>query len=462
MTLMEEHAMDRYYRALSLWHQSVPGLLEPRPPLDGDLQVDIAIVGAGFTGLWTAYYLLGADPSLRIAVLESQIAGFGASGRNGGWCSALFPVSAPALAKEYGHDAATAQYAAMRGAVSEVVAVAAAEGVDADIAHSGTVVLARSEPQLGRARMEAVEAEPFGLGLSLLDASQARSMVHAEGILGATFTPHCAAVNPAKLVRSLARVAEDRGALIFERTAATRIEPGRVRTGRGTVHADVVVQATEGYTPTLAGLRRTIAPVYSMVIATEPLPEATWERIGLAERQTFSDYRHMIIYGQRSVENRLVLGGRGAPYHFGSSTHPNHDHQAALHATLRHTMVELFPALHKAHITHQWGGPVGITRDWHASVGLTDGLAWAGGYVGDGVSTANLAGRTLTDLILNRQSDLTTLPWVGHHSPRWEPEPLRWLGIRAGTATMAFADAYENRTGRPSRLATLMAKLTGQ
>ena len=260
----------------------------------------------------------------------------------------------------------------------------------------------------------------------------------------------------------LARFVEDRGAVIFERTAATRIEPGRVHTTGGTVQAGVVVRATEGYTPALAGLRRTIAPVYSMVIATEPLPEESWAQIGLAERQTFSDYRHMIIYGQRSADNRLVLGGNGAPYHFGSNTHPDNDHHAALYAALRRTMVELFPALHHVRITHRWGGPVGITRDWYASVGLTDGLAWAGGYVGDGVSTANLAGRTLTDLILNRQSDLTTLPWVGHHSPRWEPEPLRWLGIRTGTAMMAFADSYENRTGRPSRLATLMTKLTGQ
>jgi glycine/D-amino acid oxidase-like deaminating enzyme len=199
------------------------------------------------------------------------------------------------------------------------------------------------------------------------------------------------------------------------------------------------------------------------MIATEPLPESDWERIGLRRRETFADERHMIIYGQRTADDRLAFGGRGAPYHFGSSIAPSFDRSPAVFTALHRTLEELFPALRGHAFTHGWGGPLGIPRDWHASVGLDQatGLAWAGGYVGDGVGTTNLAGRTLADLILGQDTALTALPWVNHRSPRWEPEPLRWLGVNAGLQAMTAADAEERRTGRSSLAARLMAPLIG-
>jgi glycine/D-amino acid oxidase-like deaminating enzyme len=448
---------------LSLWFEQV-GAVEPRGALEGDTSVDVAVVGGGLTGLWTAYYLHELDPALRIAVLEAEVAGFGASGRNGGWCSALYPVSPPTLAAEVGRDAARAQYAAMRDSVHEVVRVAGAERIDADIATGGTVVLARSEPQLARARHEVHEAGEYGIDLELLDAPAARARLAATGVLGATYTPHCAAVQPAKLVRGLADVVESRGVAVYERTRATGIEPGVVHTRRGNVYADFVVRATEGYTARLRGLRRAIAPVYSLIIATEPLTAAQWDEIGLRERETFTDFRHLIIYGQRTADGRMVFGGRGAPYHFASRIRPSFDANATVFAALERTLHELFPMLAGTPITHRWGGPLGIARDWHASVGLdrTTGLAWAGGYVGDGVSTTNLAGRTLADLILSRSSPLVALPWVGHRSRDWEPEPLRWLGANAGLRAMTWADHAETRRGTPSRMADLVNAMMGR
>ncbi|HEY2985176.1 MAG TPA: FAD-binding oxidoreductase [Jatrophihabitantaceae bacterium] len=432
--------------------------------MPGSASADVAIVGAGYTGLWTAYYLLVADPSLRVALVEQEIAGFGASGRNGGWCSALFPVSASRLASEHGRDAAVAQYRAMRDSVAEVVRVAATERIEADAALGGTVVLARTDPQLRRARAEVDEAREFGVDMELLDAESARRRLAATSVVGGTYTPHCAAIHPAKLARGLADVVEARGASIYEQTRASAIEPGVVHTERGTLRADVVVRATEGYTPRLAGQRRAIAPVYSLIIATEPLPPATWDEIGLAQRETFADYRHLIIYGQRTADGRMVFGGRGAPYHFGSRIDASYDRVPAVFAALQRTLGELFPVLRDVEITHRWGGPLGVARDWHASVGLDriTGLAWAGGYVGDGVSTTNLAGRTLADLILRNDSPLVGLPWVGHRSPRWEPEPLRWLGANAGLRAMTWADAAEARNGRSSRLAGAVNRLLGR
>jgi glycine/D-amino acid oxidase-like deaminating enzyme len=224
-----------------------------------------------------------------------------------------------------------------------------------------------------------------------------------------------------------------------------------------------VVRATEGYTADLPGQRRTLAPVYSLMIATPPLPRSFWDEAGLAARETFSDYRHLIIYGQRTADDRLAFGGRGAPYHFGSAVRPTFDLEPRVFTELRRVLAQLFPALGEAPATHTWGGPLGVPRDWTASV-LHDrarGLASAGGYVGDGVGTSNLAGRTLADLILSRDTDLVHLPWVGHHSPRWEPEPLRWLGVNAGLRVMTAADAEEARTGRESRRAAVFARLTG-
>jgi glycine/D-amino acid oxidase-like deaminating enzyme len=452
------------YRSVSLWFEQLGEPLQPRPALAGDLDVDAAIVGAGFTGLWTAYYLQQAEPSLRIAVLEREIAGFGASGRNGGWCSALFPVSASTLADEVDADAARAQYAAMRGSVAEVVRVAAAENIQADVAPGGTIVLARSAPQLQRARAEVAESAEFGLGITLLDEAAARSRLDATRVLGASYTPHCAALQPAKLVRGLADVVAERGARIAEQTTVTRIDPHIVHTERGSVRAEYVIRATEGYTAQLPGSRRALVPVYSLIIATEPLPDAVWDEIGLRERETFSDHRHLIIYGQRSADGRMVFGGRGAPYHYASRIAADYDRVPAVFAALRQTLVDLFPVLRGVRITHRWGGPLGIARDWHASVGLDPdtGLGWAGGYVGDGVATTNLAGRTLADLVVGRRSDVTALPWIGHRSRPWEPEPLRWLGANAGLRAMTWADSAEQRHGRPSRLASVVTAMMGR
>jgi glycine/D-amino acid oxidase-like deaminating enzyme len=436
-----------------------------RPALSGDISVDVAIVGAGYTGLWTAYYLAQAAPQLKIVIVEKEHAGFGASGRNGGWCSALLPTPLPKLARRYGRDAAIAMQRAMYSTVDEVGRVAAAEGIDCDWSKGGTVVLARTPTQLARARDEVAEAAEFGLDkdVLLLDAAEASDRCGAANVLGATFTPHCAALHPAKLVHGLASVVERLGVTIFEKTAALRLGEHAVVTDRGTVTAKHVVRATEGYTHSITGQKRLVAPVYSLMVSTPRLPESTWDVIGLRHRETFADHRHLIIYGQRTADDRLVFGGRGAPYHFGSAIEPAFDRDERVFVALRRTLAELFPVLGDVETTHQWGGPLGIARDWHPSVGFDPRrrIFSAGGYVGDGVATSNLAGRTLADLILGVKSELTALPWVGHRSPRWEPEPLRWIGINSALWLMSGADPEEARTGRESRRAAVMSRLLG-
>ena len=447
----------------SLWLEQCGDDLTPRDPLAGDVACDVAIVGAGYSGLWTAFHLLAHDPQLRVVVLEAEIAGWGASGRNGGWCSALFAAPWSRVATEHSRDAALRLRRAMERTVDDVGAWCIEHGVDAHFTKGGTLTFARGAAQVARARRHLTEDREFGgRDTAWLDAPTATARVHASGVDGAVFTPHCAAVQPARLARGLARVVEQRGARIHERTAAVEVRPGSVVTTHGTVRADVVVRATEGYTRSLAGQTRAVVPLWSLIIATEPLPAQVWAELGWSNRETVTDERHLLVYAQRTADDRIVLGGRGAPYRFRSGTSGTAGH-ARTFRRLEVELRELFPAAAAARVTHRWGGVLGVPRDWMPSVGFdaATGSAWAGGYVGDGVGCSALAGRTVADLVLGRATEETTLPWVGHRSPKWEPEPLRWAGIRGVTAVMGVADRREVRTGRQSRLAGLLDQLVG-
>ena len=449
----------RPYRDLSFWHDTVPDDLAPRAALPGETDVDVAIIGGGLTGLWTAYYLLEREPGIRIAVLEKEIVGFGASGRNGGWCSALFPASTASLERLHGREQALAMRRAMIATVDEVGRVTEAEGIRCDFERGGTVAFARSEVQLAAALAEVEEARAYGVDdLRMLDTVPA-----AANALGASFDPACARLHPAKLVRGLARVLEAKGVALYEQTEVLGFEAHRVTTARGAVRAQHIVVATEGYGATMAETRRRILPLYSLMIATEPLSDTVWEQIGLAHGQTFTDYRHLLVYGQRTADNRFAFGGRGARYHWGSAIRESYDRVPSVFEHLRVTLSELFPQAADAAITHSWGGPLGVPRDWHATASFdrASGIARAGGYVGDGLSTTNLAGRTLADLLTGRETELTALPWVGHRSPNWEPEPLRFLGANLGLLAMNAADAEERVTGRASIAARLMGPLVG-
>ncbi|UOE44616.1 NAD(P)/FAD-dependent oxidoreductase [Agromyces larvae] len=449
--------------------------LRPRTALTANAWFDVCLIGGGLTALWTAYSLMRADPTLRVAVLEREIAGFGASGRNGGWCSALFPRSTASLERTHGREAAIAMRRAMIDTVDEVGRITAAEGIDCDFVRGGTVVFARSDAQRSAARAEVEESARYGVDrLEYWDERRVAERFDVSGAddrtPAAVYDPACARVHPAKLVRGLARAVERLGVAIFERTEVLDWSAGRVRFraldgsgATGTVSARHVLVATEGYSPRLPRARRRILPIFSLMIATEPLPPEVWNRIGLTHGETFSDYRHLLVYGQRTADDRIAFGGRGARYHWASAVDPRFEQDDRVFAHLASTLRDLFPAVGDARITHRWGGPLGIARDWHPTVSYNPrtGVGFAGGYVGDGLSTTNLAGRTLADLVLGRTSELTALPWVQHRSPLWEPEPLRWVGANLGILGTGLADREERLTGRPSLIARAIGPLTG-
>jgi glycine/D-amino acid oxidase-like deaminating enzyme len=444
---------------VSFWYTQI-GLPEPGPRLSGDHECDVCIVGGGLTGLWTAYYLAKADPALRITVLEAEFVGFGASGRNGGWLSAELPGNRDRYARgPHGVGGVDALATALRATVDEVISICRDEEIDADIVRNGVVYVARSRAQLSRLD----EPDPPA---RLLDAAGVTERIDVAGALGGYVDPDCARVQPARLVQGLAAVVRRLGVSIHERTRVTAIEPGIARTRDGTVRASYVLRCLEGYTAGLAGQRRTWLPMNSAMVVTAPLTTSQWDAIGWSGSELLGDLAHAYCYAQRTADGRIALGGRGIPYRFGSRTDVAGQTQAWTIESLRRTLADLFPPIADIPLAQAWCGVLGVPRDWCASVSLDrdTGLGWAGGYVGSGLTATNLAGRTLRDLVLDPDSELTRLAWTNRRVRRWEPEPLRWLGVRAMYGLYRIADRRESSKGlgRTSRVGRLADTLSGR
>ncbi|HEU5243666.1 MAG TPA: FAD-dependent oxidoreductase [Gaiellaceae bacterium] len=453
--------------SVSFWFEQLGGMPDPRPPLEGRVEADVCVVGGGYTGLWTAYELRRADPSLEVVVLEREVAGFGASGRNGGWVLGVVSGSRAGWTERGGRDGALALERAIHATVDEVGAVVDAEGIDCDFVKGGTLVSAQSDLELERLRAQHAEDLEFGLGEEdsvLLDAAALAERVRVQRGVGGLFSPHCGRVQPAKLVRGLAEVAERRGATIYEQTPVLGIEPGRAWSSGGEVRARWIVRATEAYTANLPGLRRVLAPVNSAMIATEPLPAAAWQEIGWDACETMLDGRRLYTYLQRTADGRIALGGRGVPYLYGSQTAREEAPPADTIEGLRQRLLDLFGPAADVGVAGAWQGVLGVSRTWRPAVGIDSarGLAWAGGYAGDGVAASNLAARTLRDLLLGADTELTRLPWVGPPERSWEPEPLRYAGIHAVHKLLRAADRAERRTGKPSRLGDVAVTISGR
>ncbi|MFZ3471223.1 NAD(P)/FAD-dependent oxidoreductase [Streptomyces sp. 4.24] len=456
---------------ISFWHATDDTATSrpPRAPLTGDATADVVIVGGGYTGLWTAYYLKTAAPDLRVTVLEQKSCGYGASGRNGGW---LYNGIAgrDRYAARHGHQAALRLQHAMNDTVTEVIAVAAKEGIEADIHHGGVLEVARTPAQL--TRLKAFHAAELAFGETrreLYDATDTRARIDIADAVGSTWTPHGARIHPLKLLKGLAAACERLGVTLHESTPVTEITPRRAHTPYGTVSAPYVLRCTEGFTAALKGQKRSWLPMNSSMIATAPLPADVWDSLAWSGREVLGDMAHAYMYAQRTADDRIAIGGRGVPYRYGSRAAGAENTgrtQPATITSLTQLLTAFFPALTGVEITHAWSGVLGVPRDWCATVTLdaTTGLGWAGGYVGSGVATSNLAARTLRDLVLGDTTDLTTLPWVNHRVRRWEPEPFRWLGVQALYAAYREADRRESTTHTPATapLARLADRISGR
>jgi glycine/D-amino acid oxidase-like deaminating enzyme len=459
------------YHRRSLWLDTLSEPIAPRAQLARDVAADVVIVGAGFIGLWTAYCLARAEPACRVVVIEAEVAGFGAAGRNAGFVSAGIAGQAHAYLARGGWDGVRRAERAMIRGIDWIGDVVAGEAIECGWKKGGSLRIATSPAQLERVRSGIDRRRRQGLGeddVRLLNAAEVACRARVAGVIGGAYTPHCARVNPGRLVRGLAEACERRGVQIFERSRVTSIDPGRVscarRGGRAVagVRAPIVVQATEAFTVDLPGQHRAYMPVFSHMLATEPLDDVTWSQIGWDGCETVADQRHLFTYAQRTVDGRIAIGGRGAGYRVGSAIPAGAERSPAVHGELERALRSWFPAAANGAITHRWGGVFAVPRDWSMSIEFdrATGVARAGGLAGHGLVASSLCGRTLADLILERDSELTSLPWVGHRSRRWELEPARVVAQRLITAVLASADRIED-AGRPeARRARLVSRFT--
>ena len=431
----------------NFWADSAPADATPRPSLEGHHVADVTIIGAGFTGLWTAYYLKTLSPGLAIRVLEAKRVGHGASGRNGGWAiGSLAGLSR--LVEGLSSDERRACCRMLADNVDVIGTTLAREGIEADFHKGGAIYAAARYPgqeAIQRAYLDHLHA----LGHAeedcyWLDAAALEEQARFRNPRGGVFQRDCATLHPRKLLQGLAATLEAMGVAIHKCSRVRSLQPRCVTTDLGHIQTGMTVCATEGYSADLHDVRRYVQPVQSLVIATEALPASRWAEIGMSGRPAFADASRLINYGHRTADGRLVFGARGN-YRFGGR--PKRDQEISTkEVQLRHDLlVDMFPALEGVKITHGWGGSLGLSRRFrpHALIDRASGLATAGGYAGEGVAASHLFARTLADMLLERDTARTHAPWAmdGTHLSRglkrWEPEPFRWLG--AGLITLSYA-----------------------
>ena len=410
---------------------------------------DVVIIGGGFSGMWTAHHLLNSSPDLNIAIIEAHEVGSGASGRNGGWASALYPIDDSTLAQYVSAQSISNLHAELEKSIDEIGQFALSSEDSVAFVKSGSLTVARSKPQFERIKQGLLPRE------SMLNKEETLARIRMSRAIGASFNPDCATINPTQLVVALAKSLAQRGVHIYENTFADVSKAGKVKVDGKSINAQFVVRATEAYHEK----NREQIPIYSLMIATEPLPDEFWAKYGLDRRETFHENRHLVTYAQRTSDNRIAMGGRGAPYKWGSARSNKSEQHTRIHKKLRKTAIQWFPELKNYSFTHAWGGAVAIKRDWAPYLHWDGHFGSFGGYVGDGVTLSYLAANSMADLILGKNSVRTSLPYVGWKSAQWEPEPLRWLGVNLGIKLSAIADVEERITNRPSFVGKLIEKL---
>lgn len=443
----------------SLWRDAAINDAAPREKLSSDIETDVAIIGAGFSGLWTAYYLKKLMPNSRIVIIDANEVGFGASGRNGGWCSGFMPNSIDELAELHGREAAIEMYRQSFATLDEIESVLVNENIDCDFHRGGTICGATNSVQASRVTSGITKFHDFGFtedDIRQLSQTEVEHRINISNLQLASYTPHCAVIHPAKLVDGLARVVEKLGVKIYENSPVTQYQSGSIKIDHITCRAQLIIRATEGFTSSIKTHRRILAPLYSYMIATSPLTESQLQTLGWKNRETYHDARNMIIYCQLTADKRIAFGGRGAPYHFASRVKPSYNTHPLIHEKICNSMREIFEKIGDLEITHKWGGPLGVPRNWNPSVNFDarSGLGSLGGYVGDGVAASNLAARTMAHLIAEDNHELTQLCWANNQSRKWEVEPLRYFGINGLLKISESMDAYESKTNSPDRIRT--------
>lgn len=434
------------YRQKSFWLGQLD--IEPNPTLRGEHRYDVAIIGGGFTGISTAYFLKTYDPSLEVCVLEKEVVGFGASGRNAGFSMTLFGMTMGLTALRFGRDNAAEAHHYMNEAVDLVRELVDEHDIDCDYEHNGFLRVATSRAYEKRLRKELELVDELGLdGLHWMGPDELAAQVRSPLFRGAVWEPNCGLVNPAKLVRGMKAVVEELGVDVFEHTEVTDIDRGASPTAQttdGRVHADKIVLATNAYSRAFPAIRSRQVPVFTHIVLTEPLEERHFDEIGWRHRQGLEDARNMIHYFRLTPDNRLLMGGSDVSVTFGN--HLDGDLNERVFETLEADIAAMFPPLADLDITHRWGGPVSITLDMAPAIGFAGSkdIVYSVGCIGHGVSLTHLNGKTIAELLLGRDTERTRTFFVNRTVLPWPPEPLRFAASHALRGYMHLEDALKD------------------
>jgi glycine/D-amino acid oxidase-like deaminating enzyme len=434
----------------SLWRNQ--GSITARDCVKAANSFDVAIIGGGFSGLWSAYHLKQLQPSLKIAIFEQKYVGYGASGRNGGWASAEYPTSNSRLIKEHGVQTYKNLRKSLIESIDEIGQIAKSNAWQIEYAKGGALVFATNKAQLTRISSEIDDEHKF------LTKDQASELLNVANIKGGIYTPHCAALNPFNLTQSLAKYLESIGVKIFEESKVEEISDKSLLVNGHRIGCQISIRATEAFTA-----RKWIAnqqiPIYSLMIATERLPSEILTQIRNSQRATFQEACNLITYAQITGDNRLAIGGRGSRYKLFSHLSERSETDVRMHSALEKRAVKWFPQLQSVNFEYRWGGPIALTRRWQSYINYNPitGQAAIGGYVGDGVTLSYLVAKTLAQIIDGQKTP--DLPFVNQRIGRWEPEPIRYLAVNAGFKATVVADFEERITGRPSLIAAVVDPL---
>ena len=436
------------YSDKSFWLATY-GAYSPNPPLQGDLEVDVAIIGAGFTGLATAYNLRKNDQGVSVAVLEGEVVGFGASGRNGGFSMTLFGLE-PAVTKAlFGHQRTVEAHRYMERAVDYVDELVKQHDLQSDYWYPGFLRAATTPGYATRIQHDLEILTSMGItGITWIEADQIRKEVNSPHFLGGWWEPRSALLNPAKQARELKRLAIQFGAQVFEETPILEVQRGvkfTLITPNGKVFAKKVIFATNAYSHLIPQLRRKQVPAFTHMVVTEPLSQAQLEPIGWVNRQGIEDARNLVHYFRLTLDKRIAMGGSDVSLAYGGDM--EHDLNPQTFADLERDITWLFPHLKGIHITHRWGGPVSVPMQMAPAMGfLGDERAiYSLGCVGHGVSMTHLNGCTLADLALERKTDLTDVWFVNRSLLPWPPEPFRIAASQVIRGYLRLEDSLYER-----------------
>lgn len=437
------------YRDKSYWLEAY-GPYDPNPPVQGDIKTDVAIIGAGFTGLSTAYNLRKDAPNLSVAVLEGEVVGFGASGRNGGFSMTLFGLE-PAVTKAFfGQQRTVEAHRYMERAVDYVDALVKEHQIQSDYWFPGFLRAATTPGYVKRIQHDLDILSSMGItGIEWIDTARLRSEVDSPHFLGGWWEPRCGLLDPAKQARELKRIALQYGAQIYEQTPVSEIQRNDqgfiLNTPGGKVIARKIVFATNAYSHLIPQLKTKQVPAFTHMVVTEPLSEAQLVPIGWKNRQGIEDARNLVHYFRLTIDNRMAMGGSDVSLGYGGDM--EHDLNQRIFDDLERDIAWLFPSLKGVKIAKRWGGPVSVPVDMAPAIGyLGDSRAlYSLGCVGHGVSMTHLNGRLLADLLLERKTDLTDVWFVNRRTIPWPPEPLRLAASHLIRGYLRLEDAVYER-----------------